>query len=846
MNKPASNQYLRSLVKKSVLLGISALTIGALLLPSIPPATSDHAALANGTFTDQFSLTKLAQYQAAPPNADGGVAEIVTYNSENNKFYLVNGAANPPSMDIVTLGTSGNLTLDKRVNIKTTVETGGYLFGDLSSIDVNTTINRVFVAVQAAGAASPGKIVEFDYDGNLIAEFQTGAQPDMIVSTKDGKYVLTADEGEPRVAGTDPRGGVTVLDTVNDTVKHLQFDNPAIIDDLVHIRGASHPTTGVISTKGTKADALFDLEPEYITISEDGNKAFVSLQENNAIATLDLNTQTFTSVKGLGLKDHSQSENSLDLARDNTIKLENAPFYGIYNPDGIANLKVGNQTYLFTANEGDATDWPGRKNASSVNTLRGGLASGSAAATFLSGKTAYNSLEVASDMGNDSIYLYGARSFSIWNTADMKQVYDSGNQFERITSERLPAVFNASHSNTTMDNRSARKGPEPEAIEVGNIGDRHYAFIALERIGGVMVYEVTDPTKPTFVNYTNTRVFTPSNNLNTDTGPEGLEFISGANSPTGWPLLLVANEVSGNVTVLQINRHDDQTAPTAPGQPFVSHTTDNLIRLSWPAARDNVRVTGYRVYDNGQPLATVRSTMFDLLRPTADENRTLTVTALDQAGNESVASSSVTVRTESGLPGSSWRLVNSAQHTAQTSFSTSNLGALQFTLNWTAPTGIVNIRRYELYRNGAYAGVVSQPRFTFTQLAPNSRHSVRILAIDANQVRTVLPDFVQVTTSASPITGDTKAPTVPQNVRSSLLSHDSFRISWNPSTDNLAVLGYIVTHNGRQVAYTTSTSFTIRGLSPSSSHQISVQAYDHALNRSSASPILTVTTTVRP
>ncbi|WP_159884475.1 choice-of-anchor I family protein [Paenibacillus puerhi] len=499
---------------------------------------------------DSLAIRKIGQYQVGVSNKDGGVAEIVRYNKDNRKMYIVSGSSNPPSLDIVPLTGSGTLSKEKSVLVKELAEQDGFVFGDLTSVDVNTPTKRIAVSVQHADPMSKGKILLLDYDGNLVKSYDAGIQPDMVKFTSDGKYVLTADEAEPRSGKNDPEGSVTIADTTTDSVVHVKFDDPAVIDDLVHIRGAADPVSGIIGGPGPKTDAVRDLEPEYIAFSADESKAYVSLQENNAIAIVDIAGQKVEAVKGLGFKDFRDPRNALDLVKDGEIKLENVPFYGMYMPDGIATHSIGGKTYLFTANEGDATEWPKLTNATKLGKLKPSLNPESEAARFLQGQTKYDDVEVVSDMSKDGVYLYGGRSFSIWQADTMEQVYDSGSDFERITGERLPDYFNASNSKTEKDDRSTKKGPEPEYVAVGEVGSRVLAFTGLERIGGVMTYDVTDPAQPAFVNYFNTRDFAAG--INTDTGPEGLEFIPTADSPTGLPLLLVANEVGGTISVMEL------------------------------------------------------------------------------------------------------------------------------------------------------------------------------------------------------------------------------------------------------------------------------------------------------
>lgn len=534
--------------------------------------------------SDALGIRKIASYSVGTSSEDGGVAEIVRYNQDNGKFYLINGSSEPASIDIVPLKASGELTKESTINVQALAEqSSGFTFGDLTSIDINTVTQQIAVAVQEADANKTGKILLLDYAGKLVKEYPTGVQPDMVKFTSDGRYILTADEGEPRVEGIDPEGSVTVVDTKENQVKHVKFDNPAVIDDKVHIRGTANGD-GIITGSGSKADAVTDLEPEYIALSGDEKTAYVSLQENNAIAAIDIAAGKVISVKGLGFKDLSDPRNSLDLVEDGEIRLENVPFLGMYMPDGIDAYTIDGKTYLFTANEGDATEWDGRVGVTKLKDLAG-LNPESKAGQFLkdSGDT-YDDVEVATDMGPDGVYMYGARSFSIWNADDMKQVYDSGNEFEKITSERLPDVFNSNHSKVNKDKRSPKKGPEPEYITVGEVDGKLYAFTGLERIGGVMAYDVTNPEKPQFAAYLNPRDFTKK--LDTDTGPEGLEFIPAEASPTNRPLLLVANEVSGTVAVLELGAPKAQQP--ASGETWkltVMHTNDTHAHLAEVARR---------------------------------------------------------------------------------------------------------------------------------------------------------------------------------------------------------------------------------------------------------------------
>lgn len=156
--------------------------------------------------------------------------------------------------------------------------------------------------------------------------------------------------------------------------------------------------------------------------------------------------------------------------------------------------------------------------------------------------------DVDGDGDFDVLYSYGARSFSVWS-ADGTQVFDSGDDLEQITTGLTPTLFNADNNNPAQfDTRSDNKGPEPEGVTTGKVDGVTYAFIGLERAGGgIMVYDMSDPAYPTFVEYVRADL---------DISPEGLLFIRSGASPNGIPLLIVTNEVSGTVTIYQIESTD--------------------------------------------------------------------------------------------------------------------------------------------------------------------------------------------------------------------------------------------------------------------------------------------------
>jgi DNA-binding beta-propeller fold protein YncE len=310
-----------------------------------------------------------------------------------------------------------------------------------------------------------------------------------------------------------------------------------------------------------------DLEPEYIAVSADSMTAFVTLQENNAVAVIDLVSNTITAIRALGAKDHSLPGNELDASDgDEAVNIRSWPVQGMYQPDAIATFAAGGETFLVTANEGDARAYDGFTEETAFRDVAWGDADGAAiieGADF-SDKNGAGDLvtTVTNDGDRDGIFesrrCFGGRSFSIW-TADGEQVWDSGHDFAVITADRYGLQFNNDNKKTEddKDGRSDAKGCEPEAVAVGRVGESTYAFIGLERMGGIMVYDISSPASPRFVEYVNNRDITKQGkdfgDPDGDYGPEGFCFVPAEASPAGVPLLIVGSEVSGTTTVYRID-----------------------------------------------------------------------------------------------------------------------------------------------------------------------------------------------------------------------------------------------------------------------------------------------------
>lgn len=489
---------------------------------------------------------------------DESAAEIVAYDPSSARLFVVNSAA--VAVDVLNLSDPANpVLLD---TIDASAEGGA-----ANSVAVRDGVAAV--AIEAAVKTDPGKVVFYD-TLNLakISEVPVGALPDMLTFTPDGSAVLVANEGEPNEGYTvDPEGSVSVIDVSGGftmpTVATADFTSFNAEIDALRASG--------VRIYGPGATVAQDLEPEYIAVAPDGLSARVALQEANALAVLDLSdisAPAITDIVPLGFKDHMIIGNELDPSDrdpegDPQVRIRNWSVYGMYQPDALAAYAFNGRTYYITANEGDDRDdfIPGEETARVKDLVLDATAFPDAAT--LQADSALGRLAVTTfdgDTDNDGefeeLYALGARSFSIW-AEDGTQAFDSGAAFERITAQRFPDNFNANNDENDAEGRSDNKGPEPEGVVLGELAGRIFAFIGLERIGGIMVYDVTNPQSARFVQYVNPRDFSkdPESELALvgDLGPEGFAFITAEDSPNGSPLLVVGNEVSGTTAIYQID-----------------------------------------------------------------------------------------------------------------------------------------------------------------------------------------------------------------------------------------------------------------------------------------------------
>jgi Secretion system C-terminal sorting domain/Calx-beta domain len=482
-------------------------------------------------------------------------AEISAYDSSSKRIFTVAGL----TMEYYSLSNTGIISGPSNLPFGFTSAGNNIL---PNSVAVRNGIVAVGYAIvnTSNGQQQPGVVAFYNAaTATYISQVAVGYLPDMITFTPDGTKLLTANEGEPNSYGQptsfDPEGSVSIID-ISGGVAAATVQNAGFTS--FNGQAAALRAAGV-RIYGPGATVAQDMEPEYIAFSADGSKAFVTLQENNAVAEVDIATATVTQILPLGLKDHSLAGNGLDASdRDlapgfasGSINIQNWPVRGMYQPDAIASFNVGGTTYYITANEGDSRDYTGFTEEIRVGTAGYVLdptVFPNAATLKLNQNLGRLQLTNAtgdtdSDGDFDEIHALGARSFTIWNSS-FTRIFDSGDQLEQITAAQTPLTFNSDGTTGSFDGRSDNKGPEPEAVTTGTVDGVLYAFVGSERTGDIFVYDISNPAAPVFKQY----IDNP-----TDLAVEGLLFVPANESPTGRALVIATAEVSRTVTVYEFS-----------------------------------------------------------------------------------------------------------------------------------------------------------------------------------------------------------------------------------------------------------------------------------------------------
>ena len=753
--------------------------------------------LTAGEAVASVSMTFVGRAAGGGMNANGGASEISAYSPSTQRLFVTNGATN--KIDIWNLAKPTAPTLVSSVSLPNA--TG------VQSVATNGTL---VAAAATAGDGTddkfePGRVFLFNTSGTLDTRAPNGVEvgmlPDSVHFTPDGKTIVVANEGEPKdycqvsgqyVPASDPNGSISIIDTTAGALTATTLDFSDFNAKAAQIRAAG----GRIYGPGSSVAQ--DLEPEYAAISADSKTAFVTLQENNAVAEINLATKSITRIMGLGYKDHSVAGNELDLSNEDstattnsgsaTISIVNRPVFGMYEPDNIATFTGTDGTqYFATANEGDSRAYPCllggtdttlaqeevddvrlRSGAGLFGVTLGGLLttdlvfdsqlgrtkptrfgpseantmtpydSAGGTASFV-GTTTNTAAGGSVGAGFTSVYLLGARSMTIWKVpagtgiGSAVLVSDTGSLIETKAAAAVPDYFNSDGNTSTggfnaKDSRSGAKGPEPEGIAVGRAFGKTIAFVGLERQNGVMAFDVTNPASPVYLDYLNTADYTKTSGANYatstnagDVSPEGILFVRASDSPTGKPVIIVSNELSGTTAIFNING-----TAIKPGAPTgVTAKADGRAAIvSWTAPKEDGggAISGYIVTSKpGGYTCTADATPSCRIALPPNRKYTFTVKALNIAGESPASEASAEITSGSFKPSAPGAVTLQA-------------GSSSIRVAWkrSSDNGGVKIDRYVATARPGGKSCTSTGRSCVIEgLAPGTRYGVRVVAVNA-------------------------------------------------------------------------------------------------------------------
>ena len=450
-----------------------------------------------------------------------GAAEISAFDPSTDKLFAVNNSYILNKIDVIDISNPAVISVIHSISM---LPYGGYV----NSVAVSN--GKLAAAVESTDKQGAGKIVVFNTSNYAeIKSINVGALPDMVTFTNDGKYILSANEGEPSDNySNDPEGSVSIIKVSDYSVKTINFST--FESQLAAL------TAKGFRIFGPGKNFNKDIEPEYITVSDDNTTAYVTLQENNAIAEIDIVNGIVKKIMPLGFKDYSLEANAID-ASDKDSKIAFTTYnkvFGMYMPDAIAYYNYNGTPYLFTANEGDSREYTAFIEMKRAGTVTLDPTSFPTAAT-LKADANLGRLNITTTLGDtdgdgdfDALYSLGARSFSVWDAITGAQVFDSKNELDRKATELK--IYD--------DGRSDDKGAEPESVTIGRVGNKTIAIVGMERADAFAIYDITTPTAPVFIKM-----------YKTGDAPEGLLFIPASKSPINQSLIVISSENDGLVKI---------------------------------------------------------------------------------------------------------------------------------------------------------------------------------------------------------------------------------------------------------------------------------------------------------
>lgn len=465
---------------------------------------------------------------------DVAAAEITAFDPLTDQLFVVNNDEEREISQVDVIDFSDPMNLIPLTPIDIIPYGGG-----VNSVAVKN--GKLAIAVEGFEKTDNGVILIYN-TSNLsspVAQVSVGALPDMVIFSPDGRYIVSANEGEPNDNySIDPEGTISLIDVSNGyQVTTLGFSAFAGQYPALKTQG--------FRIFGPNASFAQDIEPEYVTIDATSSFAWVTLQENNGIAKVDLKRKQVIEILPMGVKDHSKAQNKIDVSdRDGIVgNLKNWPLLAYYLPDAISSFELGANTFLITANEGDTRDYDAYGEEERVKDLDLDPTAFPNAVDLQKDENLgrYTVTTSAGDTDGDGdfdvLYGIGGRSFTIWNGRTGVMIKD----YTNLESDLLMA-----NSSLYDDGRSDNKGAEPESVEIGQIRGKNIVFVGLERSDAIMVYELNGAAGLNFLQVLDGKESIGGAGHD---APEGLLFIPDYDSPNGRPLLIVSSEGDGRITV---------------------------------------------------------------------------------------------------------------------------------------------------------------------------------------------------------------------------------------------------------------------------------------------------------
>ncbi|MFZ3152327.1 choice-of-anchor I domain-containing protein [Pseudomonas sp.] len=448
------------------------------------------------TFCALFALAPLASALELKPLAlyQSGFAagtEIVSAQASSLRVIVSNSAEG--LVDVLQLDPAKGL---KRIARHNLLAAGT---GEITSAIFHPSEDLFAVCIRNSDGLKNGRVeLRAAADGKLLNTVEIGIWPDSLAFSPKGDFIVVANEGEGYVRDGEGfrsgDGSISLIDLRGGVAAATH--SLITLPDLKGVEGATqaeHKRLLERMIDGEELKVPFGtspehIEPEYVTFSPDGARAYVSLQENNAIAVIDVLQGKLDKVFGVGSVRHAA-----DIVDDGQYQ-PTAELFALREPDALAVSADGR--YLISADEGDTDP--------KIAKTKAGLPSG------------------------------GGRTLSVFDAISGKLLGDTGNQLDA----------RAAQAGVYPDARSPNKGSEPEGVVSFDAFGKRLAVATLERADSLALIDLDAPEQPKVLQVVGAGEGAGSGKL----APEGLAHIE----HNGRHFLVTGLEKSGNVALFEL------------------------------------------------------------------------------------------------------------------------------------------------------------------------------------------------------------------------------------------------------------------------------------------------------